>query len=107
MNLRRFLTLDWEAIAGIIAAVAAIVMHLLHLIDEGVLATIAVVLIALLFIGDLRRDRATEQAHATIGDIRTVLQSIQTDLLPPTRYLSGRPSYASPANASPEMQREK
>jgi hypothetical protein len=50
MNLKRFLTLDWEAIAGIIAAVAAIVMHLLHLIDQGVLITLAVVLIALLFI---------------------------------------------------------
>ncbi len=89
MNLKGFLTLDWEAIAGIVAAVAAIVMHLLHLIDQGVLITLAVVLIALLFIRDLRRDRATEQAHATIGDIRNSLQSIQTRLLPPDAVLIG------------------
>ncbi len=89
MNLKRFLTLDWEAIAGIIAAVAAIVMHLLHLADEGVLITIAVVLIALLFIRDLRRDRTIEQAHATIREIRTVLQSITTNLLPPDAVLVG------------------
>lgn len=89
MNLKRFLTLDWEAIAGIIAAVAAIVMHLLHLIDEGVLITIAVLLIALLFIRDLRRDRATEQAHVMIEEMRTALQSIQTNLLPPDAVLVG------------------
>lgn len=89
MNLKRFLTLDWEAIAGIIAAVIAIVMHLLHLIDEGVLLTIAVLLIALLFIRDLRRDRAIEQTHATIEEIRTVLQSIKTNLLPPDVILIG------------------
>jgi hypothetical protein len=89
VNLKRFLTLDWDAIAGIIAAVTAIVMHLLHLIDEGVLITIAVVLIALLFIRDLKRDRATEQAHATIEEIRTALQSIRTNLLPPDAVLVG------------------
>jgi hypothetical protein len=89
VNLKRFLTFDWEAIAGIIAAVAAIMMHLLHLIDEGVLLAIAVVLIALLFIRDLRRDRATEQTRVTIEEIRIVLQSIKTSLLPPDVVLIG------------------
>lgn len=89
MNLKRFLTFDWEAVAGIIAAVAAIVMHLLHLVDQGVLITIAVVLIALLFIRDLRRDRSTEQTHANIEEMRTVLQSIKTNLLPPDVVLIG------------------
>ena len=89
MNLKRFLTLDWEAIAGIIAAVAAIVMHLLHWADEGLLITIAVVLIALLFIRDLRRERATEEAHATIAEIRTTLRSIKINLLPPDAVLVG------------------
>lgn len=35
--MRRLLSLDWDAIAGILAAGAAIVMHFLHLIDQGVL----------------------------------------------------------------------
>src|ERR1022692_171675 len=89
MNLRRFLTFDWEAIAGIIAAVAAIVLSLLQLIDQGVLISIAVVLIALLFVRDLRRDRSTEQTRATIEEIRTALQSIKTNLLPPDIVLIG------------------
>ena len=89
MNLKQLRTFEWDAIAGIIAAVAAIVMHLLHLIDEGVLITIAVVLIALLFIRDLRRDRATEKAYATIENNQTLLQSIQTNLLPPDAVLIG------------------
>jgi len=89
MNLKRFLTFDWEAIAGIIAAVAAIVLNLLQLIDQGVLISIAVVLIALLFVRDLRRDRSTEQTHATIEEIRTALQSIKTNLLPPDIVLIG------------------
>lgn len=89
MNLKQLRTFEWDAIAGIIAAVAAIVMHLLHLIDEGILITIAVVLIALLFIRDLRRDRATEKAYATIERNQTALQSIQTNLLPPDAVLVG------------------
>jgi hypothetical protein len=68
MSLKRFLAFDWDAVAGIIAAVAAIVMHFLHWVDEGLLITIAVVLIALLFIRDLRRERATEDAHAAIAE---------------------------------------
>src|ERR1019366_8374875 len=83
MNLKRFLTFDWEAIAGIIAAVAAIVLNLLQLIDQGVLISIAVVLIALLFVRDLRRDRSTEQTRATIEENRTALQSIKNNPLPP------------------------
>jgi len=49
MKLKKILSVDWDAIAGIIAAVSAIVMHFLHVIDEEVLITITVVLIALLF----------------------------------------------------------
>lgn len=89
MNLKRFLTLDWDAVAGIIAAIAAIVMHLLHIIDVEVLITIAVVLIALLFIRDLRRERATEQAYSSIEETRIAIRSVQAGLLPPDAILIG------------------
>jgi len=89
MNLKRFLTLDWDAVAGIFAAIAAIVMHLLQIIDVEVLITIAVVLIALLFIRDLRREHATEHAFSSIEENRLALRSIQTNLLPPDAILIG------------------
>ncbi len=89
MKLKRFLTLDWDAIAGVIAAVAAIVLHLLHIIDVSVLTTIAVVLIALLFVRDLRRERATERAYSSIEANRAALQSIQKNLVPPDALLVG------------------
>ena len=34
MSLKRFLTFDWDAVAGIIAAIAAIVMHFLAMPKE-------------------------------------------------------------------------
>ncbi len=89
VSLKRFLTYDWEAVAGIIAAIAAIVMHFLHWADEPLLITIAVILIALLFIRDLRRERATEEAHAAITENRAALRSIQTNLVPPDAVLVG------------------
>ncbi len=89
MSLKRFLTFDWDAVAGIIAAIAAIVMHFLHWADEGLLITIAVVLIALLFIRDVRREGASEDAHAAIAENRAALRSIKTNLLPPDAVLVG------------------
>lgn len=48
--------------------IAAVVMHFMHRVDEGLLVTTAVVLIALLFIRDLRGERATEDAHVAIEE---------------------------------------
>ena len=58
--MKRFLTIEWDAIAGIIAAVAALVLHLLHIVESDVLLMIAVVLIAVLFVRDIRRERVLE-----------------------------------------------
>ncbi|MCP4273395.1 MAG: hypothetical protein GY781_15815, partial [Gammaproteobacteria bacterium] len=71
------------------AAVSAIVMHLLHIIDAEVLITITVVLIAVLFIRDLRRERITDEMHSGIEESRSVLRSIQTNIIPPDAILIG------------------
>ncbi len=89
MKLKQIFTLDWDAIAGVIAAVTAIVLHLLHIIDAAVMVTIAVVMIALLFIRDLRRERAMEHAYATIEESRHTLHAIQTALQPSDAVLVG------------------
>ena len=89
MDFKRIGTLDWDGIAGVIAAVAAVVLHLLHIIDESILLTIAVVLIALLFLRDLRQERATEEAFACVGDNRNLLRSIKDRLTPADVVLIG------------------
>ena len=52
---------DWDAVAGIVAASAARVLHLLHVIETDVLLTIALVLLALLLFRDLRREAQDEE----------------------------------------------
>ena len=56
-----FRAYDWDAIAGIVAAVAALVLHLLHVIETDVLLTIALVVLALLLFRDLRREADDEE----------------------------------------------
>ncbi len=87
--LKRLLSIEWDAVAGVIAAVAAIVLEFLHLASEELLVTIAVALIALLFIRDLRRERTTDDAYAAIAENRAALRSIQTNILSPDAVLVG------------------
>ena len=46
--LNKLLRFDWDIIAGITAAVIAIVLHLLHVVEVDVLFTLILVLLALL-----------------------------------------------------------
>jgi hypothetical protein len=54
-----------------------------------VLITIAVVLLALLFIRDLRSERAAEHAGTVIEESRTLLRAIHPNLEPPDALLVG------------------
>ncbi len=87
--MKRLLKVEWEAVAGIVAAVIALVMHFLHLIEEDILLTIAVVLIALLFIRDLRKERQAERTDETLSKTESIARDIQTRLVPPDVILLG------------------
>jgi hypothetical protein len=87
--MKRLLQLDWDAIAGIIAAVAALLMHFLHVIDADVLLMLAVVLIALLFLRDLRREHHTERLDEHMAQTATAVQALQATLRPPDALLVG------------------
>jgi hypothetical protein len=87
--MKRFLRLDWDAIAGIVAAVAALVMHFLHALETDILLTIAVVLIALLFLRDLRRERHTERLDEIMQQTAAGVKDMQAALLPPDVILVG------------------
>ena len=36
MTLKKLLSYEWDAIAGILAAVVTVILHLLHIVDEHV-----------------------------------------------------------------------
>lgn len=99
---------DWDAVAGIVAAGAALVLHLLHIIETEVLLTIALVLLALLLFRDLRREAQDEEQRAqiertsaTVDGIRRGLQPVDVELIGPRRLRSASESFAR--NAHGEM----
>ncbi len=87
--MKRLLRLDWDVIAGIVAAVAALVMHFLHVVEADILLMIAVVLIALLFLRDLRRERHAERMDECLQQTEAVVKDIQAKLIPPDVILIG------------------
>ncbi len=65
--MNRLLRVEWDAIAGIVAAMVALIMHFLHILEINVLLMIFVVLMVLLFIRDLRREHFTERIDTSLG----------------------------------------
>ncbi|OIQ85167.1 hypothetical protein GALL_329980 [mine drainage metagenome] len=101
MNLRKFLNYEWDAIAGIVAAVAAVVLHLLHAVNEHVILSIVLVLIALLFTNFMRHARNNEitaeqverTEHAVLG-IGAALKGPEIALVGPREILSVTEQFA-------------
>lgn len=89
MKVKRFLSLEWDAIAGIVAAVAAIVLDLLHLVDEHVILPIALALMALLFINFMRHTRNNELTAEQVEHTAHAVSRIQSKLKPPEVILVG------------------
>lgn len=81
MNVKRLLGLEWDAIAGIFAAVAAIVLHLLHVVDERVILPIVLALLGLLFINFMRHtrnnERTAEQVELTSQNVLKIQSALQ------------------------------
>jgi len=89
MKLQRFLSLEWDAIAGIIAAVVAIALHLLHVVDEHVILPIILALMALLFINFMRHARSNEATAEEVTRTTHAVGQIQAALAPPDVVLIG------------------
>lgn len=81
--------MDWDAVAGILAAVMVLVMHFLHVVDEEVLLVISPVLIALLFIRDLRRENYREALENSVKRSEQALNDIKNGLRIPDTILIG------------------
>jgi hypothetical protein len=108
LDVKRWLRLDWDAFAGVIAATLALVLHLLDIISIDVLITLAVVLIALLFIRTLRREHVIDQIQEDLHSVVSGVQSLQSAVRPQGPVLVGPGELASVSerfsqNASGEM----
>jgi hypothetical protein len=87
--LKRLLEFDWDVLAGITAAVVALVLHLFHVVDGGVVTGILLVLVALILIRDLRREHREEKLTDSVLRSESMLQSLKASLSPPDVLLVG------------------
>jgi hypothetical protein len=81
--------LDWEAIAGVSAATVALVLHLLHIVEESVLLAVILVVLALLLLRDLRRENRDEEESAAVTRIEEGLGRLQSAVTPADVVLVG------------------
>jgi len=63
--MHRLLRIEWDAVAGVVAAIAAIVLHFLHVVETDVLTMITLVLIAMIFLRLLRQEHGSREVAAS------------------------------------------
>lgn len=80
---------DWDGLAGIIAAVSAIILHLFHVVDTSVLLSVTVALVSLIFIRGLRRDHRMERIEETLMKTQSTLKNFHATLAPSEFKLVG------------------
>jgi hypothetical protein len=81
--------MDWEAIAGIAAAVLALVLHIVDVADEALLLAVALVLLALLLLRTLRNDSNQESLLRLTSGMAGDVQEMQRQLRPQDTTLIG------------------
>lgn len=87
--MKRLLGVDWDVIAGILAAIVAILLHLFHVVDVEILFTIALVILTLLLLRDLRAERHMERLTETVEHTKAALDDLQSGLQRPDTVLIG------------------
>jgi hypothetical protein len=80
---------EWETVAGIVAAVVALVLHLLHVVDQEVLITVILVLLALLLLGSLRGEGRGDRLEEQLGHLRADTVELRSILARPDTVLVG------------------
>ena len=80
---------DWDAVAGIVAAAVALILHLLHVVQPDILLTITLVLVALLLLRQLRHEEREERVENAAGRTEQILLKLQGALKLPEVILVG------------------
>ena len=89
LKLKRLLSYEWDAIAGILAATAGIILHLLHIVDEHIILPIVLALMALLFINFMRHTRNNEHTAEQVERTQKMVSRIKASLSVPDIVLIG------------------
>lgn len=90
---------DWDAIVGIVAAGAALVLHLLGVVETDVVLAIALLVLALLLFRDLRREAQDERLVEQTDRNASAIESIARGLTPADVILLG-PRQLRPASVA-------
>ena len=80
---------DWDAIAGITAAVIALILHLFHVVATDILLTITLVLGAIILLRQLRHEDREERVEATTVRMEQMLAKVQDSMRTPDVILIG------------------
>jgi uncharacterized membrane protein len=106
--MNRLKNFDWEAVAGIAAALVALILHLVGVAAEGVLLSVALVILALILLRSLRKEaneerslQLAERIDAKLAQMRSLLSPSDTVLIGPQSLLQESERFA--ASAQGEM----
>ena len=89
MKGKRFFSYDWDAVAGVLAAVVAIILDLLNIADEHIILPIMLALMALLFLSFMRHERNNEHTAGQVEQIQRMAEKIKSTLTIPDVVLVG------------------
>lgn len=88
---------DWDALAGIAAAVVALVLQLLHVVEPDILLALTVVLLAILLLRQLRHEEREERVEESAVRTEQMIGRLRDELTPPDVVLVG-PQHLRPAS---------
>jgi hypothetical protein len=80
---------DWDAIAGVAAAVAALVLHLFHVIETDILLSITLVLAAIILLRQIRHEEREERVDVTTARTEQLVARLHESIRPPEVVLIG------------------
>ncbi len=89
MAQRWFHKLEWDAVAGIIAAAAALILHLLHVVETEVMLMLTLVLVALLLLRQLRQESRDERMEDAASRTEALVRTLQDQMRLPDAVLVG------------------
>ncbi|CAN5348724.1 hypothetical protein BH11CYA1_BH11CYA1_45670 [soil metagenome] len=87
--MKKILRLDWDLIAGVIAAMTALVLHMLHIVQQEVVLAVMLVLLTLLLVRDLRSENRSDKLLEIGEGLEKQVTSLSAAIKPPDVILIG------------------